>query len=430
MVCEPRFFVALAHTYTIACFPTVENSNPLRVSNLNLLPYKMKENLLFSMSFDSAIHYNTTPSNLDPVANSEGLSSVLPKRLFADCGAFQFRESDTPLLDDGSLLNYKVAWEYYSNKHLTTKLPWHEVLLCSPDHIVMADMSDREVEKRFDFIQENAGPFLELSKQDSRVIAVGVIHGRTGEERLKQYEMFKELGYQYVALGGMVPYSSKQDIALRIVAGIEDRFNPQIKRDSILGRCREDGIRLHIFGLNSPEWCRWWHRLNIDSFDGSKLSTEGAANGWYWVAKDNKYPGRDFPEKPATVSELYHRIPVKRMGAESWTWNLQDGILNPNVPQTESGVNTSCDCSACQYLQSARCTSNRCWYWKLNPVNRHVCDPRMMGSTEHNMGRVAHNAHVYSWIIEQIVRLKKMADKSNLEGKDKWLRHWTTIEVS
>jgi hypothetical protein len=425
----PVFFVALAHTDTLAYFSSKENPERLRVSNLNLLPSSMTENLLFSMSFDSAIHYNTMPSNLDPMANSEALSNVLPKRLFADCGAFQFRESDTPILAGGTLLDYNVAWEYYSNKHLKGNLPWEEVLLCSPDHIVMADMSDEEVKLRFGFIKENAGPFLELSKSDSRVTAVGVIHGRTDEERINQYEMFKGLGYQYVALGGMVPYSSKHDIALRIVAGIEDSSNPIIDPNSILGRCRGDGIKLHIFGLNSPEWCRWWYRLNVDSFDGSKLSTEGAANGWYWVCKDNKYPGREHPEKPSSVSELYHRIAVKKMGAESWKWELQNGILKPNVPQTESGVDTSCDCSACQYLKSARCTSDRCWYWKSNSECRHTCDPRMMGSTEHNMGRVAHNAHVYSWLVEQIVRLNEMASQSNLQGDDEWLKNWTTIEV-
>ena len=35
----------------------------------------------------------------------------------------------------------------------------------------------------------------------------------------------------------------------------------------------------------------------------------------------------------------------------------------------------------------------------------HAAEPRMMGSTEHNMGRVAHNAFVFSWIIEQIEKL-------------------------
>jgi len=425
----PIFFVALAHTDTIAYFSSNENPERFRVSNINLLPASMKENLLFSMSFDSAIHYNTVPSNLDPMANSEALSNQLPKRLFADCGAFQFRESDTPILEDGTLLNYEVAWEYYSNKHLDAKIAWDEVLLCSPDHIVMPDMSDEEAKLRFDFIEENAGPFLELSRQDPRVLAVGVIHGRTDKERIEQYEMFKQLGYQYVALGGMVPYSSKHDIALRIVAGIEDQKAPLIDPDSILARCRKDGIKLHIFGLNSPEWSRWWHRLNVDSFDGSKLSTEGAANGWYWISKDNKYSGREFPEKPKSVSELYHRIAVKKMGAESWKWDLVDGILTPTVPLMLNGVDTSCDCPSCQYLKSARCTSDRCWFWKSNSSHRHVCDPRMMGSTEHNMGRVAHNAHVYSWLVEQIVRLKEMADQSNLEGEDEWLTNWTTIEV-
>ena len=53
----------------------------------------------------------------------------------------------------------------------------------------------------------------------------------------------------------------------------------------------------------------------------------------------------------------------------------------------------------------------------------------MMGSTEHNMGRVAHNAHVYSWLVEQIVRLNEMASQSNLQGDDEWLKNWTTIEV-
>ena len=426
----PQFFVALAHTDTIAYFSNGDNPDRIRVSNLNIFPSEMKENLLFSMSFDSAIHYNTMQSDLDPVGDTRSLSKSPPRRLFADCGAFQFRASKEPILDDGTRLDAEVAWDYYSTKHLNSDFKWEEVLLCSPDHIVTADMSDEETEYRFKFIEENAGPFLELSKQDERVIAIGVIHGRTNEERIEQYEMFKSIGYRYVALGGMVPYSSKHDIALQIVAGIEDSSEPEINPDSILGRCRNDGIKLHLFGLNSPEWCRWWYRLGIDSFDGSKLSTEGAANGWYWVAKDGKFSGRELPQQPSTVSELYHRIAVKKMGAEDWKWNLTDGVLTPEVPLTMNQVDTSCNCSACEYLKSARCTSDRCWYWKLNSESRHICDPRMMGSTEHNMGRVAHNANVYSWLIDQISRLNKLADESEISEENQWLENWTTIEVS
>ena len=53
-----------------------------------------------------------------------------------------------------------------------------------------------------------------------------------------------------------------------------------------------------------------------------------------------------------------------------------------------------------------------------NPDHYHVADPRMMGSTEHNMGRVAHNAFVFSWIIEQIVRLNKLADESEITDEN------------
>ena len=53
----------------------------------------------------------------------------------------------------------------------------------------------------------------------------------------------------------------------------------------------------------------------------------------------------------------------------------------------------------------------------------------MMGSTEHNMGRVAHNAFVFSWIIEQIIRLNKLADESEITDANAWLLNWKTIEV-
>ena len=36
-----------------------------------------------------------------------------------------------------------------------------------------------------------------------------------------------------------------------------------------------------MFGLNSPDWYRWWKRLGVDSFDGSKLSQEGAIMALY-----------------------------------------------------------------------------------------------------------------------------------------------------
>jgi len=186
-----------------------------------------------------------------------------------------------------------------------------------------------------------------------------------------------------------------------------------------------DGVRLHMFGLNSPDWCRWWYRLGMDSFDGSKLSTEGAANGWYWLPKDGKY-GRETPEMPVKVSDLYHKLAVKKMGAEDWGWRIEEGVLVPANEVMVGELNTRCDCPACRYLGRARCTSPRCWKRKRDLENgfesRHCADPRMMGSTEHNMGRVAHNAHVMDWLLSKIEELMVRASESDLQGEESWLR--------
>jgi hypothetical protein len=317
----PRFFVALAHTDNISRWKNREATEKSRVTNINLFPGRLRENLLFSLSFDSTIHYNTLGLDLDPLGAVKGLlpHTSGPKRVFADCGAFQFRASAEPKLD-GELLTAKLAWDHYQENHLSHAYPWQEILLCSPDHIVTATMTHEEAEVRFAYIKQHAGPFLELCKAEPRVTAVGVIHGRNNKERAEQYLMFKSLGYRYVALGGMVPYASNTSAALNIIAGIRDLSDAWVEEGSILDMCRRDGIKLHIFGLNSPDWVRWWHRLEIDSFDGSKLSTEGAGNGWYYIPKDGKGHGRQFPTSPTSASDLFHRFPVKKMQSQRWNW--------------------------------------------------------------------------------------------------------------
>ena len=429
----PIFYAALAHTDNMACF-SQDDEEAKRQSNIRFFPERIRDNLLFSLSFDSRIHYECNDLCGDHRC-SEILANDLrwtgPRRLFADCGAFQFRDMDVPRLGDGAVLDHASAWGMYSEAHLGGKEQnWEEILLCSPDHIVTEGMSDEEAASRLEYTVNNAPGFLDSADREVRVTPVAVIHGRTVRERKEQYDKFVSMGFDYVALGGMVPFSGKTDRVLEIICDSDDPEYPSVGEDSILSRCRRDGVRLHIFGLNSPDWCRWWYRLGIDSFDGSKLSTEGAANGWYWLAKDGKF-GRETPEKPIRVSELYHRLAVKKMGAEDWEWRIEDGILVPEEVGFVGDVDTRCDCPACRYLGKARCTSPRCWKRKgdlESGVHEHHCaDPRMMGSTEHNMGRVAHNAHVMDWLLSKIEEFVEMASESDLQGEESWLRNWSRI---
>ena len=110
METPPFFFVAVAHTDNVACFLDEWAKEKKRVSNINLFPSSLRENLLFSMSFDSTIHYDTMLDKLDPIGNTDELMKqhLYPRRMFADCGAFQFRELPRPLLGDVEL-NYNIA---------------------------------------------------------------------------------------------------------------------------------------------------------------------------------------------------------------------------------------------------------------------------------------------------------------------------------
>jgi hypothetical protein len=426
----PIFYVALAHTDNLAFFTEDGEPHTNRMSNTRIFPPSIRDNLLFSMSYNSAIHYRchagVGDSRCKAVLESARLRWSEPRRLFADCGAFQYRLMDVPANSSGEEITAASMWSHYESSHLGSEaFNWDEILLCSPDHIITSDMDDRVAETRLEFSRRHASDFLNLSNSNPRVTPVAVIHGRTIEERKMQYEEFVRMGYDYVALGGVVPLSGKRNLVLEIIAGIVDPEKPLIQEDSILARCRRDGVRIHIFGLNSPDWIRWWYRLGIDSFDGSKLSTEGAANGWYWCPKDGQGEGREYPSNPSNASELYHKIAVDKIGSRDWVWSGEE-LLTPSVPLTDSGIDTTCNCPACEYLYNARCTSPRCWKWKEDdePV-RHNCDPRMMGSTEHNMGRVAHNAHVMDWILQQI---ETLVDRANRE-QDDWLRNWKVVEM-
>lgn len=430
----PIFYAALAHTDNLAYFTDAEGCKRERVSTLNLLPRAISENVLFSMSFDSDIHYDSQNHLLDPNGVNERLlnSRASPRRLFADCGAFQYVDLETPMIDEVEV-DANLAWKLYKQRHIDVNYKWDSILLCSPDHIVSQDMDDKSTKSRLEFTQNNAEPFLELSKSIENVTAVGVIHGRNPKERVEQYEYFKKLGYEYVALGGMVPHSTDIAKVLHIIAGIKDPEHPLIDRSSILARCRNDGIKLHIFGLNSLDYVRWWHRLDIDSFDGSKLSTEGAANGWYYIPNDGKGLGRDYPTTPSNANELFQRISVKKTDFVNWKWGWKPLMSNPDVPLINNKVDTTCECPACQYLKTARCTSDRCWLWNEGMIRyrwrRHTADPRMMGSTEHNMGRTAHNAYVFVWVMDEIKRLCKRANREPITSENSWLKHWKRIPM-
>ena len=232
---KPQFYAALAHTDNMACL-SEDSDRPTRQSNIRFLPERIRENLLFSLSFDSTIHYECTEDSGDPRCSkilATDLAWTRPRRVFADCGAFQFRHMEVPLLDDGTMLDHVTAWEMYNRAHLGSREEsWEHILLCSPDHIVTEGMPDSEAESRLAYTISNAPGFLDAASSVDRVTPVAVIHGRSVEERKEQYDKFVSMGFDYVALGGMVPFSGSTSKVLEIVCDSEDPEDPNVGDDS------------------------------------------------------------------------------------------------------------------------------------------------------------------------------------------------------
>lgn len=398
-------------------YPT-EDGGVQRESVLSLYPKRLVENVLISVSYRHELH--TRPNQHKGIHRS----AFKIKRIFADCGAYQYRNMKEPKYKNGDEVNALTVWERYEKAHVQHADRYEEILLCSPDHILGKKIGRQAADKRVNFTLSHAKDFYKLCEKygKGKVTPVGVIHGRTQKQRLKMLDHYHNEGYRYVALGSMVPLAGNKKKALKIVAGITNPKKPKIGKNSILAICKDRKMKLHILGLNSPEWQRWWLRLGVDSVDGSKLANEGGVNGWYWMKREE--PDWDGLTKgPTTATELYTRERVKDFPYEDWEWSsdpLPQPIIGAEIQQR-----TACDCSACVFLRQHPCQSKIC---QRNGGKPHSSDPRMRGSTEHNMGRAAHDAHVLDHIMTKMEQYVETASDPENVRQYPWLANWAPIK--
>ena len=382
------FFPALASTDTIG---TSLNGKRVSVSIRSFMPEKMKNNFLTSLSFDESTHYE--------------LNGV--EQVFIDCGAFHYVNEKVPKFKKGGYVNARSAIQHYIHRHSNRKNAAKSYLVCSPDHIITPDMSDVDSENRTKWTIHVAKEFIERCKEIPNFIPVGVVHGRNKNERLVMVEEYITLGYKYIAFGGLVPIARNESLVLEQIAGISDYTELKIDKNSPLGLAKLNGCKTHMFGLSSPEWYRWWKRMGVTSFDGSKLSQEGAANGMIWSLNnlDKKSP-------PSSAKGLYTKTKIKNIGERNWIEG-KDGIYELDVT---GGSILDVQSSGWEFYKDSLCMNNNCKQSRF----KHRPDPRTTGSVEHNMGRTIINAHVFEEIMQRIDDLVEIADISNDEIYDDW----------
>lgn len=165
--------------------------------------------------------------------------------LFGDCGAFTYVKQDVPPYAPNDTA------EFYDDCGFTHG--------CSVDHIIF-DFDERavgmqggslEARRRFDLTLDNAAEFRREAAHSGRFTPLGVIQGWSPQSMAEAGRRLAAMGYDYLAVGGMVPLKSDQ---IRAALGAIRDVVPS-------------SVRLHILGFAKANEIGSFGPFGITSFD-------------------------------------------------------------------------------------------------------------------------------------------------------------------
>lgn len=211
--------------------------------------------------------------------------------MWGDCGAFAYVNEEVPPYSVDDIV------EFYADGQFTHG--------CSVDHIIFQfqdnefDLSfdDQEVKRRLEITLSNAAEFITKSRRriGNHFTPVGVVHGWSPASMAEAAAELIDMGYNYLALGGMVPLKAEQ-----------------IKKAlSAVRAAIPSTTRVHILGFAKAE--------NIHEFEGSGLSSIDTTSPLLRAFKDsraNYYSLNDGKMEYFTairIPQTLDSIPLKKM---------------------------------------------------------------------------------------------------------------------
>lgn len=189
---------------------------------------------------------------------------------FGDCGAFSYVNEDAPTV---SVEQAVATYERYGFD-----------LGASVDHIpvpeIVRDGKRRRLSKdeqaaRVKLTKANADAFMrEWRAREYRFTPVGVVQALTPDGYVQMVAAYAEMGYSRVALGGLVPKSD--DDILAIVKAVDKSMKGNPHRPW-----------MHLMGVYRPKLQNAFRELGVDSFDSATYFRKA------WLRSDQNYLGAD-----------------------------------------------------------------------------------------------------------------------------------------
>lgn len=225
--------------------------------------------------------------NAGGIRNYTRLDPAIP--IMGDCGAFTYLLSEKPIY------TVQQTSDYYQELGFDFGVSLDHLSFVTIDMLESAlkqgkikekwwngKTNEQIQEERFELTLRNAREFLHLHEQQKPTFhPIGIAQGSNPERYYEAVDQLVKMGYDYIALGGLIRSSDSA------ITAILERLQPLIK----------PGIKLHIFGVARFSLVPTFVRLGVTSADTAaplRKAFLGEAN--YWTLNGKKYQAIRVPE--------------------------------------------------------------------------------------------------------------------------------------
>jgi hypothetical protein len=189
---------------------------------------------------------------------------------FGDCGAFSYINEANPRLTAEQAVSLYELYDFDFGASVD-HIPAERLVV---DGKAVAT-TDAERERRLAITKANANTFISVHRaRGAKFFPVGVIQGITISDYVTAVRDYCDMGYDYIALGGLVPKSDAEvKTIVESVAVALDRANRK--------------PWLHLFGIYRPLLQGLFKHLGVSSFDSATYFRKA------WLRSDQNYLGSD-----------------------------------------------------------------------------------------------------------------------------------------
>lgn len=223
-------------------------------------------------------------------------------QVMGDCGAYSYINNDEPpefySVEHVASLYEKLGFDYgVSVDHIVVD---HRLVKQNGKRKYIKTKPD-EKKRRIDITLKNAKKFMSLwESKNLSFMPIGVSQGFSPETYRESAEKLIGMGYEYIALGGLVQYPNE------VLLEILQEVTPILK-----------GTKLHLFGVLRPSLMGKFEKMGVTSYDSASYFRKA------WLRSGQNYL--------ATDGNWYSAIRVPY----SWNKNLKENAEKENISEAK-----------------------------------------------------------------------------------------------